>query len=70
MPSLIINVKAIKKYAFCKNWYDPTNSAIEPKNPAMGIWKIKDINQKCLCLKRNIPMSANAFCGRNFEFKI
>ena len=68
--SLVVNVKHIKKCAFCKNWYDPTNSAIAPKSPAIGLWEIRDINQKCTCLVKNIPMSANAFCSSHFEKKI
>ena len=41
----IVNIKHVKKCAFCKNWYDPTNSAITPKSPAIGMWEIKDIDQ-------------------------
>lgn len=70
MGSLIVNVKICKKCAFCKNWYDPTNSAIEPKSPVIGLWKIKDTNQRCKCLKKNIDMMANSFCSNNFESKI
>ena len=70
MPSLIVNVKHIKKCAFCRHWYDPTNSAIMPKSPAIGMWQINDINQKCMCLKKNIQMPANAFCSNDFESKI
>ena len=69
MSSLIVNIKTIKKCAFCKNWYDPTNSAIAPKAPAIGLWEIKDLNQKCMCLKKNLNMSANSFCG-SFVSKI
>ena len=70
MSSLIVNIKHTKKCAFCKNWYDPTNSAITPKSPIIGLWEIHDINQKCLCMKRNIQMPANAFCSSGFEGKI
>lgn len=70
MSSLTVNIKHIKKCAFCKNWYDPTNSAIAPKAPNIGLWEIKDINQKCICLKKNIQMSANASCNRNFVNKL
>ena len=31
--------------AFCKNWYDPTNSAIEPTSSPVS-WKVKDTMQK------------------------
>ena len=70
MPSLIINVRHMKKCAFCKNWYDPTNSATVPKSPVIGLWEIKDINQKNMCLVKNIQMPANAFCSSDFVCKI
>ena len=70
MASIVINIKHMNKCAFCKNWYDPTNSAIAPKSPAIGLWEIKDINQKCMCIKKNINMSANAFCSRDFVSKL
>ena len=70
MASITVNIKHIKKCAFCKNWYDPTNSAIAPKSPVIGLWEIKDVNQKCMCLKKNIPMAANAFCGKDFTSKL
>ena len=70
MSSLVVNIKHIKKCAFCKNWYDPTNSAIAPKAPNIGLWEIKDTNQKCMCIKKNIQMSANAFCSRDFVSKM
>lgn len=70
MASLVIQAKQTKKCAFCKNWYDPTNSAIRPKAPASGLWEITDINQKCMCLCKNIPMPANAFCSRDYDCKL
>ena len=69
MSSLVVNTKNIRECAFCKNWYDPTNSAVAPKSPATDMWEIKDINQKCMYFKKNIPMSANAFCSRDFISK-
>ncbi len=38
---MTVNIKAesVKKCAFCRNWYDPTNTAIRPKSPAVGIWE-------------------------------
>lgn len=66
----IINIKTVKKCALCKHWYDPTNSAIAPKSPKIGLWEIKDINQKCLCIKKNIQMSSNAFCSSDYECKL
>lgn len=70
MLSLTVNVKQIKKCAFCKYWYDPTNSAILPKSPDIGLWEIKDINQRCMCLKKNIHVPAHSFCSAGFESKI
>lgn len=70
MATAIVNIKHIKKCAFCKHWYDPTNSAISPKAPVIGVWEIRDINQKCMCLKKNIPMSANAFCSSDYASKL
>ena len=70
MSSLVLNIKYAKKCAFCKYWYDPTNSAIAPKCPGIGMWEIKDINQKCMCMKKNIPMPANAFCSRDYCCKL
>ncbi len=70
MSSVIVNIKNNKKCAFCKYWYDPTNSAIAPKSPALGVWEIKDIKQKCMCLKKNIPTAANAFCSLNYISKL
>lgn len=67
MPT--INIKYAKKCAFCKYWYDPTSSAILPKSPAVGLWEIRDINQKCTCLKENLLMPAGAFC-RDFISKL
>ena len=70
MAGIIINIKHMKKCAFCKHWYDPTNSAIAPKAPQIGLWEIKDINQKCLCMKKNINMVANGFCAAGYDCKL
>ena len=48
-----VNVKLSKKCALCKYWYDPTNSAITPVNPKIGIWEINDTDKKSKCLKTN-----------------
>lgn len=70
MSSMVVNIKNTRKCAFCKNWYDPTNSAIEPRTPKINLWEIKDTNQKCLCLKRNYKMQAGAFCSSDYECKL
>lgn len=42
--------KTQKYCAFCKNWYDPTNSAIRPK--VGEVWEYDNYVQKrCLVLK-------------------
>ena len=68
MASLIVNVKFAKKCAFCRYWQDPACTAIAPKAPSM--WEIRDINQKCLCTKKNLQMPANAFCSSDYVCKL
>jgi len=70
VSSATVNIKHVKKCAFCKNWYDPACSAIEPAAPGIGLWKIKDINQKSMCMKKNIQMPSNAFCSDGFVCKL
>lgn len=67
---LTVNIRNSHKCAFCKHWYDPTNSAITPRSPNIGLWTIKDTNQKALCQKRNQQMAATAFCSRDYECKL
>lgn len=59
---------SIKKCAFCKYWYDPTNSCIEPSFPSVGLWKY-DNEMKAKCLKSNMTISSFSNC-RHFECKI
>ncbi|MBQ3544741.1 MAG: hypothetical protein IJA34_07130 [Lachnospiraceae bacterium] len=63
-----INIKSLKKCAFCKYWYDPTNSAIQPHLPNANVWKY-DMNAKQMCLKTNREMKASSGCGR-YECKV
>lgn len=65
-----VNVKMSKRCAFCKYWYDPTNSAILPKNPKAGIWEIADTDKKSKCLKTNLNMRAGSMCSKDYECKI
>lgn len=60
----MINIKNVKKCATCKFWYDPSNSAVSPREPDINLWMIDD---KCknMCLKKNYDMSADAFCGKH-----
>lgn len=58
---------SIKKCAFCKNWYDPANSAIEPqKGP--GMWKC-DTTVKNKCRVKNVQTVAMHTCSK-FECKL
>ena len=54
--------------AFCKHWYDPSNNAIKPRNPRFNQWEFDDQCRK-MCMKKNLEMNANAFCGW-YECKI
>lgn len=61
------NVKNGKACAFCKHWYDPTNSVIKPK---VGDFWEYDTSQKRRCMKMiAAQMSATAACG-NYECKV
>lgn len=64
----IVNIKTTKKCAFCKHWYDPTNSVIFPKHPKCNVWEIKDEGKK-MCLKKNYNMPATAYCNQ-YECKL
>jgi len=58
-----IDVRHCKKCAFCKHWYDPTNSAIAPKYPQRGVWEY-DQKARKKCLKTNLEKTAASVCGR------
>jgi hypothetical protein len=64
-----LNIKNAKKCAFCKYWYDPTNSAISPRNPKTNQWTITDEHCKKKCLQKNYDMGSTAFCGK-YECKL
>ena len=51
-----------KACAFCKYWYDPTNSAIAPKVPNAGLW-LYDASAEHMCLKRNTKKRGFASCS-------
>lgn len=57
----------ITKCAFCRHWYDPTNSALIPKNPAAGFWEY-DPRKKSKCSMMNAETSGNQTC-RKFLMK-
>lgn len=56
------NLKTQKFCAFCKHWYDPTNSHINPVTPKFDLWEF-DPNAKCLCMKRNYEKKGGERCG-------
>ncbi len=62
------NIKYVKKCAFCKYWYDPANTAIQPKSPTINMW-LYDESVKNKCLKRNVDIRASSFCGK-YECKL
>ncbi|WP_294145091.1 hypothetical protein [uncultured Selenomonas sp.] len=66
----LVNAKnsSIRKCAFCKHWYDPTNQAIAPKSSAAGFWEY-DPRQKKKCLVRNMETESFYGCNR-FECKL
>ena len=63
-----LGIPSMKKCAFCKYWYDPTNQYIRPQNPKNGIWKF-ETTARCVCLKTNLEMGAGMQCSK-FENKI
>ena len=64
----VTNVKSVKMCAFCKYWYDPTNSAISPRAPQIGMWEYDNTCRK-KCLIKNFDMNASSFCSK-YECKI
>lgn len=58
---------SIKKCAFCKHWYDPTNSAIRPCS-GKGIWEY-DGSIRNKCREKNLAMNATSSCHK-FELKL
>lgn len=63
-----LNVKVVKRCAFCKYWYDPTNQHINPKSPKINLWEYEN-NARCKCLKRNNERRANELCP-SYECKV
>ena len=58
----------IKKCAFCKFWYDPTNSAIKPVKNNPRCWRYT-IGEKKLCRLKNYTVNSHSFCS-HFECKL
>lgn len=55
------NSASIKKCAFCQNWYDPTNSAINFKHAK--IWEYDPMMQK-KCRINSANTSAQHTCSK------
>ena len=68
MGWITYNVKHNSCCAFCKYWYDPTNSDISPVMPAQGMWKI-NMQSRNLCTLRNIKPTATHKCEK-YQCKI
>lgn len=64
-----LNIVHAKKCALCKYWYDPTNSAIKPREPRINLWTIDDKCGKKVCLKKSYEMAPLSFCS-DFELKL
>ncbi len=54
--------------AFCKYWYDPTNSAISPRDPRVGLWQY-DGDVRKMCTKKGTERRGASGCP-DFECKI
>lgn len=58
---------SIRRCAFCKHWYDPTNSAIQPKG-GKDMWEY-DGNVKNKCREKNVITNGVHSCFK-FESKL
>lgn len=63
------NVKSARCCAFCKYWYDPTNSAISPKAPNINLWEF-DNSIRNKCLQKNIEILASSAPCPKYECKV
>ena len=68
MEVVDINGRSFRKCAFCKHWYDPTNAAILPKAPPIGLWEYEP-HMKRRCLLTNRELAAFHFC-MHYECKV
>ena len=66
----LVNAKStsIRKCAFCKKWYDPTNSAIRPRDARAGFWEF-DEKAKQQCLRKSAETPA-FYCCHYYEVKL
>lgn len=68
LPMMSVNVKLCHKCAFCKHWYDPTNSHIQPKSPRINLWQY-DHRATSYCDVKKIDIKADLFCSK-YECKL
>lgn len=68
MATLKLNGNKVKRCAFCKYWYDPTNQHIKPQDPKHGYWKF-DPQAHCICTKKSMNMAGGLYCDK-FECKV
>ena len=65
---MAVNVKQCHKCAFCKHWYDPTNSHIQPKSPRINLWQY-DHSATSYCDVKRVDIKADLFCSK-YECKL
>ena len=63
-----VQYKTSGRCAFCKYWYDPINSAIEPTEPKAGYWRYER-NVRCKCIRTGLMKASYATCNY-YECKI
>ena len=68
MQLVDIKHSRVTKCAFCRYWYDPTNSALIAKNPAAGFWEY-DQQMRKRCSMMNAETAGCQTCGK-FEMKM
>ena len=64
----VYNAKTVKKCAFCKYWWDPACSLIEPVAPKANKWEIKK-REKRMCIKTNLNTLSDYVCA-GYECKL
>lgn len=57
------NIKTARKCAFCKNWRDPADEVIWPKDARVGLWSY-DEDAERVCLIRNRETRSNGLCNK------
>lgn len=55
-----VDVRYSKRCAFCKHWYDPSNSAIRPVNPKIGSWEY-DEAKSSQCMKNSFNVKRGSW---------